>query len=1779
MKLRLRRPLAMLLTIVMLLGLLPTAAFAVEDETGEPATAVAPEAITLESAECEVDDEVTLNGSTTVSDGGMLSYQWYKSSDDTVDDADAAEDEKNDLPLDGKTEATLTVDTAEAGTFYYYVVATNTVTLADGTTTTASTTSNVATVTVKEAEPVPPSENSEPEDDQEPTDGNASENEQAPENGGEEPARPMENQGESYFATLTLTGFNEATNNTTFSSVTKNLLDLDVTDDTPLKWHLGSTGTRYPATMSINVGSGVPGDGGTRTLTITLAKGLEFVSYPKDSGSGLPEGVTLKEEPKADAEIFSTYGYSSVYGSLVYEISSTEAAKATEISGFMLDNITIRPTRAFFDESENGMEIEDALKIVYTADYVDDSQVVSESRAYDVELWGRAEPNYVVLNGNKHEFVLTPGEAVENRPIYYFKENSFSGQLVKSLTYTITADDALVFSDPSVASESGTATMQEKKAGEGKKTVTFSASNLYINETAVLSGSYYIMNPPRLSYQVEVNKEIDPGTYTYKIDSAVMELESGTKITLPSTITVSFIVQKELESGDDTNLEVEDFQFTRANVNRDLTNIPMGGLVWANVSVNATLPKSVEIQFDNNVVINAVRLLQGENITDDTIIAVLRMADGKTKTVSKDRSDFVDPTFITLAEFGEADAASIQSLTAEVGQLPASETIASTAQWYIRYSLTGRTEYFSSFGHFADSNVGSTTTTYTVWTTGYEKDSVDANTKTATCKVNAEDPSAATFDIQTANAFPETIESNGTLSMNVLITQRAGGTMNFTPLVQPVLYIRQPKDMAFSQTSLKLYDVVPGSGDTSITPVSITDVTNQCSVDDGSRIWRIVLPDDYILGAYDENLVEHRLRVQYDLAVLPNAATASLDQASLLFLTNSEGIKPNIAGDGSKAPDIYNILGEGTETLLCGLPADICTINGSSQISMGSAIKTNLDESYFNYVEGDNNTIASFATGQTGSIRLNVVNNGASDADNVVFYIPLPKSDASYSDLFGGNEVGTLDLLLTEQAGAYYTVSGGSTPNVTYATVTDYNDSGLPEETTSWSDTYSDNCNMIRVTYSNIPSGSGESTITFHIKTSDNPNNSGNTSIFYPVINCKYGNVEQRGAQAPIALQCWSGVVSGTVFDDTDRDGVQDGGETGVAGITVEVKPEKAPSKFATTDEEGKYTVTGVRTDGKVTVTVRDGTHSFNPLTGPEARQYSQAVSDPGDGSAYSVVVPIEGIPQNAAYTYNAEDMTTAAVSAGLIKPYKVTFNGNGSSTVNPAEIYRFPGETVGDYNQKVTVQTGEGETFQGEWNMSVNGEEATAVADSALLTTEITGDTVFTPVIESQKNAVYFRVWNDTQGESVTLTYDNIPYGQTLGSVTYGVFPDMTNYQRPGYTLTGWNVNGVGVEVIPNDAAGQSKILNEKVTGMISYHAVYTPLSNITVTLNPNYEGAESTVLQNQSYGQPINYTIPTREGYTFLGWATTSTATEGSISLPCPATDTEFYAVWKPGTVRLTLLENGGTWAENSRFKNGYIDGTVGATVTLPGDMDITREGYDFQGWYVQGDAGQTILSNYTFPTKATTLIAKWQPKQESITFVYGEASGIASETVSGAHGTPVGNDTAQKLTGKTYSGYTLTGWTAQDGTVVPAANTGSIVIEDGATYTAIWAQNQTCLIFDAGSGANFPNNGQKKEFFGSAGTELYRGDLIDPVMTGKTFEGWYTQETSGDKVETFTFPDSGSITYYAHWKDAEYTVTFNYNGGKMGADTSSTVKVTHGQSVTAVPISTNMASASAQ
>ncbi|GHT29819.1 hypothetical protein AGMMS49574_07640 [Bacteroidia bacterium] len=98
--------------------------------TGHPASTTA-----------TVNASVVLSVTATLSDSGILSYQWYSNSTNSNSGGSA---------ISGATSATYSPSTATSGTFYYYVVVTNTNSGATGATT-AATTSNAATVTVNTA--------------------------------------------------------------------------------------------------------------------------------------------------------------------------------------------------------------------------------------------------------------------------------------------------------------------------------------------------------------------------------------------------------------------------------------------------------------------------------------------------------------------------------------------------------------------------------------------------------------------------------------------------------------------------------------------------------------------------------------------------------------------------------------------------------------------------------------------------------------------------------------------------------------------------------------------------------------------------------------------------------------------------------------------------------------------------------------------------------------------------------------------------------------------------------------------------------------------------------------------------------------------------------------------------------------------------------------------------------------------------------------------------------------------------------------------------------------------------------------------------------------------------------------------------------------------------------------------------------------------------------------------------------------------------------------------
>lgn len=133
----------------------------------------------------------------------------------------------------------------------------------------------------------------------------------------------------------------------------------------------------------------------------------------------------------------------------------------------------------------------------------------------------------------------------------------------------------------------------------------------------------------------------------------------------------------------------------------------------------------------------------------------------------------------------------------------------------------------------------------------------------------------------------------------------------------------------------------------------------------------------------------------------------------------------------------------------------------------------------------------------------------------------------------------------------------------------------------------------------------------------------------------------------------------------------------------------------------------------------------------------------------------------------------------------------------------------------------------------------------------------------------------------------------------------------------------------------------------------------------------------QTKTHGQALTLsdTKPTRDGYSFQGWATSASATTAAYQPGDSYTtdsDVTFYAVWKQQQIKiysLTYEANGGKNAPPPQTK------THGSPIRLSSDIP-TREGYIFQGWATSATASTAVYqpgARYT-EDKNMTLYAVW-------------------------------------------------------------------------------------------------------------------------------------------------------------------------------------------------------------
>lgn len=326
-----------------------------------------------------------------------------------------------------------------------------------------------------------------------------------------------------------------------------------------------------------------------------------------------------------------------------------------------------------------------------------------------------------------------------------------------------------------------------------------------------------------------------------------------------------------------------------------------------------------------------------------------------------------------------------------------------------------------------------------------------------------------------------------------------------------------------------------------------------------------------------------------------------------------------------------------------------------------------------------------------------------------------------------------------------------------------------------------------------------------------------------------------------------------------------------------------------------------------------------------------------------------------------------------------------------------------------------------------------------------------------------------------------------------------------------------------------------------------YYDLKEYTVSYNSN-GGSGSPDQQTKYYGVDLTLseTAPTRSGYTFKGWGTSSSASYASYQPGGKYTanaSRTLYAIWEsnaPKTYTISYNANGGTGAPASQTK------THNVTLTLRTNIP-SRSGYTFKGWSTSSSATSASYSaGGSFTTNAnTTLYAVWQADPITYTVSY---------KANGGSGAPSSQTKTHNValtlssTKPTRSGYTFLGWSTSSMATSPTYYAGgSYTANSSATLYAVWSKNAPATYtvgFNANGGSGAPSSVIKTN-----GVTLY---LPTTVPTRKNYEfiGWSTSSTA----TTATYYPGGSFTrnanttLYAVWKYSPetYTVRYNANGG---------------------------------
>lgn len=469
---------------------------------------------------------------------------------------------------------------------------------------------------------------------------------------------------------------------------------------------------------------------------------------------------------------------------------------------------------------------------------------------------------------------------------------------------------------------------------------------------------------------------------------------------------------------------------------------------------------------------------------------------------------------------------------------------------------------------------------------------------------------------------------------------------------------------------------------------------------------------------------------------------------------------------------------------------------------------------------------------------------------------------------------------------------------------------------------------------------------------------------------------------------------------------------------------------------------------------------------------------------------------------------------------YNITYNLNGGSATNPS-TYNVESTTFSLNNPSKT-----GYTFSG-WT----GSNGTTPSKSVSISKGSTGNKSYTANWTANKYSVVF----NSNGGSGTMSNQTHTYGSSLALTS-------NSFTRTGYTFAGWNTKADGTGTNYTNGQSVSNLVSSS-GGSITLYAKWT-LNTYSITYNLNGGSNPSTGVTT-SYNvtsSTITLPTPTRTGYTFGGWFTSSGLSGTAVTTIASGStgNKVYYAKWNLVNYTISYNLAGGSLANAN--PSSYNVETATFSLNTP-----TKLGYAFAGWTGTGlSSATTSVSIAKGSTGNRSYTATWTPNKYTLTFnANGGSVSEATRTV--AFGSAYGTLPTPKRTG-----YTFKGWftSASGGTQVSSSTI--MTSANGATIYAQWTVNNYTLTFNA-------NGGSVSESSRSLAYGTSYGTLPTPSRTGYTFKGWFTASSGGTQVTTTTTMGASNTTVYAQWTAINYKITYNLNGGTNASGAATSFNIT--------------------